>query len=92
MIDITPLLLATAPGTPSDTNPFGVDIQSLLTQAAQPIFDGAAVLIPVVVVLMGIHRVVEGKSENHTVLVAEMLGFIMVMEGALIALRKMAGI
>lgn len=92
MIDVTALLLAAGGTAPSDTNPFGVDIQALLTSAAQPIFDGAAVLIPVVVVLIGIHRVVEGKSENHTVLVAEMLGFIMVMEGALIALRKMAGL
>lgn len=88
MIDITPLLLA----APSDTNPFGATMQSLLKDAATPIFNGAAVLIPIVVTLVGIHRVVEGKSENHTVLIAEMLGFIMVMEGALVALRQMAGI
>lgn len=88
MIEITSLLLA----TPSDTNPFGVSLEDMLSSAATPIFNGAAVLIPIVVALVGIHRVVEGKSENHTVLIAEMLGFIMVMEGALIALRKMAGI
>lgn len=88
MIDMTSALLA----APSDTNPFGVDIQQVLHSAAGPIFSGAAVLIPIVVALVGIHRVVEGKSENHTVLIAEMLGFIMVLEGALIALRKMAGI
>jgi hypothetical protein len=78
---------------PLDTPPATLDIASLLQTAATPIFTGAQVLIPVVVLLVGIHRIVEGGHEkNHTVLLAEMVGFILVMEGALLALRKMVGI
>lgn len=86
MIDVSPaLLLSSPPGT--------VDIAALLQTAATPIFAGAQVLIPVVVLLVGIHKIVEGGHEkNHTVLLAEMFGFILVMEGALLALRKMVGI
>ncbi len=82
---ISALPLAGAPPT--------VDISSVLQTAATPIFTGAQILIPVVVLLVGIHRIVEGGHEkNHTVLLAEMVGFILVMEGALLALRQMVGI
>ncbi|MBO0701364.1 MAG: hypothetical protein J2P38_00405 [Candidatus Dormibacteraeota bacterium] len=86
MIDVLSALpLAAAPGT--------VDIASLLQTAATPVFTGAQALIPIVVLLVGVHKIVEGGHEkNHTVLLAEMVGFIMVMEGALLALRKMVGI
>lgn len=85
MIEPPALLLLAAP-------PGAVDIPSLLQTAATPIFTGAQVLIPIVVLLVGIHRLVEGHSKNHTVLLAEMVGFIMVMEGAILALKKMVGI
>lgn len=87
MIDVLVALpLATTP-------PGAADIPALLQTAATPIFTGAQVLIPVVVLLVGIHRIVEGGHEkNHTVLLAEMVGFILVMEGALLALRQMVGI
>jgi len=79
---------------PLATPPAGtLDISSLLQTAATPIFTGAQVLIPIVVLLVGIHRIVEsGHEKNHTVLLAEMVGFILVMEGALLALRQMVGI
>lgn len=73
--------------------PTTVDIPTLVQTAATPIFTGAQVLIPVVVLLVGIHKIVEGGHErNHTVLLAEMVGFILVMEGALLALRQLVGI
>jgi hypothetical protein len=80
-------------GLPLATPPATVDIASLLQTAATPIFAGAQVLIPIVVLLVGIHKIVEGgHDKNHTVLLAEMVGFILVMEGALLALRQMVGI
>ncbi|MGH7910317.1 MAG: hypothetical protein ACREQM_05645 [Candidatus Dormibacteraceae bacterium] len=69
-----------------------LDIGSLLQTAAGPIFSGAQVLIPIVVLLVGIHRMVEGHDKSHTVLLAELVGFIMVMEGAILALKKMVGL
>jgi hypothetical protein len=75
------------------TPPTTIDIASLLQTAATPIFAGAQVLIPIVVLLVGIHKIVEGgHDKNHTVLLAEMVGFILVMEGALLALRQMVGL
>lgn len=83
---ISALPLATAP-------PPTTDIPTLLQTAANPIFTGAQILIPIVVLLVGIHKIVEGGHEkNHTVLLAEMVGFILVMEGALLALKQMVGI
>lgn len=88
MIDVSSALpLAATPPTPG-----APDIPALLQALAGPIFSGAQVLIPIVVLLVGIHKIVEGGHEkNHTVLLAEMVGFILVMEGALLALRQLVG-
>lgn len=68
------------------------NIPDVLRSAAQPIFDGAQVLIPVLVLLVGIHKIVDHRTENHAVLLAEVFGFIVVAEGAMMALKKMIGL
>ena len=69
------------------------DIPTLLQTLAGPIFAGAQILIPIVVLLVGMHKIVEeGHQKNHTVLLAEMVGFVLVMEGAILLLKKMVGI
>ena len=65
---------------------------SVLKAAADPVFAGAQVVVPIVVVLVGIHKLVDHRTEHHAVLLAELFGFIIVMEGAVVALKKVAGI
>jgi hypothetical protein len=65
---------------------------SVLRAAADPVFAGAQVVVPIVVVLVGIHKLVDHRTEHHAVLLAELFGFIIVMEGAVVALKKVAGI
>jgi hypothetical protein len=69
-----------------------VNVPDVLRSAAQPIFEGAQVLIPILVLLVGIHKLVDHRTENHAVLLAEVFGFIVVAEGAMLALRKMIGL
>lgn len=68
------------------------NIPDVLKSAAQPIFDGAQVLIPILVLLVGIHKLVDHRTENHAVLLAEVFGFIVVSEGAMMALKKLIGL
>jgi hypothetical protein len=68
------------------------DLPGILKTAADPIFAGAQFLIPIIVLLIGIHKMVDHRTENHTVLLAEVFGFIVVSEGAVMALKKMIGI
>jgi hypothetical protein len=68
------------------------DLAAIMQTAATPIFSGAQLLIPIIVLLIGIHKMVDHRTENHTVLLAEIFGFIVVSEGAVMALKKMIGI
>jgi hypothetical protein len=68
------------------------NLTEILKSAADPIFAGAQLLIPIIVLLIGIHKMVDHRTENHTVLLAEIFGFIVVSEGAVMALKKMIGI
>jgi hypothetical protein len=78
--------LDTPPAMDTDT------LVSVLKAAADPVFAGAQVVIPILVVLVGIHKLVDHRTEHHAVLLAEIFGFIIVMEGAVVALKKVAGI
>ena len=76
------LFLATSPA-------YEFDAVGVLRDATGPIFGGAAVIIPVIVLLIGIHKMVDHRTENHAVLLAEIFGFIVVAEGAMLALRHL---
>jgi hypothetical protein len=67
------------------------DAVAALRAAAEPIFGGAAVIIPIIVLLVGIHKMVDHRTESHAVLLAEIFGFIVVAEGAMMALRHLIG-
>ncbi|MFZ0218066.1 MAG: hypothetical protein WAM30_19200 [Candidatus Dormiibacterota bacterium] len=83
---LTSLMLAATPNTAT------TDVTTLLQNIGNPVFSGAQILLPIVVVLVGIHKLVEGKHENHTVLLAELAGIILVMEGAIFALKQLANL
>ena len=80
------VLLESTPAMGTDT------LMSALRAAADPVFAGAQVVVPIVVVLVGIHKLVDHRTEHHAVLLAELFGFIIVMEGAVVALKRVAGI
>jgi hypothetical protein len=65
------------------------DAVGVLKDATVPIFSGAAVIVPVVVLLVGIHKMVDHRTESHAVLLTEMFGFTVVAEGAMLALRHL---
>ncbi|MGH7866764.1 MAG: hypothetical protein ACREP9_03790 [Candidatus Dormibacteraceae bacterium] len=67
-------------------------LPEVLKDAAQPIFGGAQVLLPILVLLVGIHKLVDHRTENHAVLLAEIFGLIIVSEGTMMALKRMIGI
>jgi hypothetical protein len=51
-------------------------------KGAVPIFAGAQVIVPIIVLLFGIHKMVDHRTENHAVLLTELFGFIVVIEDA----------
>lgn len=80
------VFLESAPAMSTDA------LVSILRAAADPVFAGAQIVVPIVVVLVGIHKLVDHRTEHHAVLLAELFGFLIVMEGAVVALKKVAGI
>jgi hypothetical protein len=65
------------------------DAVGVLKEATDPIFSGAAVIVPVIVLLVGIHKMVDHRTESHAVLLAEVFGFMVVAEGVMLALRHL---
>jgi hypothetical protein len=86
---LTTLSVLFLAASPSPSPAIDFDAVAVLRDATGPIFSGAAVIIPVIVLLIGIHKMVDHRTENHAVLLAEMFGFMVVAEGAMLALRHL---
>jgi hypothetical protein len=76
----------------ADSAPGAADLVAALRDGAVPIFAGAQVIVPIIVLLLGIHKMVDHRTENHAVLLTELFGFIVVIEGVMMALKHFIGL